>query len=256
MNITIEQALAQEPKLKALADEDARVGKLIEVAKALEGLPRHASTHAAGVVISNKALVEYLPLYKGPKENIITTQYPMKDVENIGLVKFDFLGLKTLTVIDRALKLVKSRTGISRLTSRPSRYRRPRRPTTLIAASNTNGVFQLESSGMKDLLRKLKPDCIRGLDSRRCALQAGTALQSGMVDDFIKRRHGRNSRKVRDTAAQGPSLRTPTASWSTRSRLWRSPRCSRTSRRATPTSSERLWARSSPTRWWCRGRSS
>ncbi|MEE9543820.1 MAG: DNA polymerase III subunit alpha, partial [Thermodesulfobacteriota bacterium] len=192
LNITIAQALAQEPKLKALAKDDARVGELIEVATALEGLPRHASTHAAGVVISNKALVEYLPLYKGPKENIITTQYPMKDVENIGLVKFDFLGLKTLTVIDRAVKLVK----LNRNTDIDfdSVSVDDKESYELIAASNTNGVFQLESSGMKDLLRKLKPDCFEDLIAAVALYRPGP-LQSGMVDDFIKRRHGKTAVK-------------------------------------------------------------
>jgi DNA polymerase-3 subunit alpha len=187
LNITIEQALAQEPKLKAMVKNDARVAELISVARALEGLPRHASTHAAGVVISNKPLVEYLPLYKGSKENIITTQYPMKDVESIGLVKFDFLGLKTLTVIDRTLKIIERNGGEkidldSVSSDDPAAYK-------LIAASNTSGVFQLESSGMRELLRKLKPNCFEDLIAAVALYRPGP-LQSGMVDDFIKRRHG------------------------------------------------------------------
>jgi DNA polymerase-3 subunit alpha len=192
LNITIDSALEKEPKLKKLAEEDAKVGELIEVARALEGLPRHASTHAAGVVISNKPLVEYLPLYMGTKDNIVTTQYSMKDVEKIGLVKFDFLGLKTLTVIDKTLKLVKANRGAvvdidAAPTDDPKTYE-------LIASSNTNGIFQLESSGMKDLLRKLKPESIEDLIAA-VALHRPGPLQSGMVDDFMRRKHKRASIK-------------------------------------------------------------
>jgi DNA polymerase-3 subunit alpha len=192
LNITIDSALEKEPKLKKLAEEDAKVGELIEVARALEGLPRHASTHAAGVVISNKPLVEYLPLYMGTKDNIVTTQYAMKDVEKIGLVKFDFLGLKTLTVIDRTLKLVKANRGVvedidAAPTDDPKTYE-------LIASSNTNGIFQLESPGMKDLLRKLKPESFEDLIAA-VALHRPGPLQSGMVDDFIKRKHKKVSIK-------------------------------------------------------------
>ena len=188
LNITIESALEQEPKLKKLAEEDPRVKELIEAARALEGLPRHASTHAAGVVISNRPLTEYLPLYKGQKENIVTTQFAMKDVEKIGLVKFDFLGLKTLTVIDKTVKLVaKNRGEAIDIDTLPLNVPRT---YEAIASGNTNGIFQLESSGMKDLIRKLKPETFEDLIAAVALYRPGP-LQSGMVEDFINRRHKR-----------------------------------------------------------------
>ncbi|MBI3398907.1 MAG: DNA polymerase III subunit alpha [Deltaproteobacteria bacterium] len=188
LNITIADAIKQESRLKEIIDRDARVRDLIGVAKTLEGLPRHASTHAAGVVISNKPLIEYLPLYKGPKEEVVTTQYAMKDVEKIGLVKFDFLGLKTLTVIDRTVKILKGNRGIEididnlKLEDADT-YK-------LLSSGNTNGIFQLESSGIKDLLRKLKPETFEDIMSVVALYRPGP-LQSGMVDDFIKRKHGK-----------------------------------------------------------------
>ncbi|MFQ5441184.1 MAG: DNA polymerase III subunit alpha [Thermodesulfobacteriota bacterium] len=188
LNITIEKALTQEPRLKKLTEDDERVAELIEYAKALEGLPRHASTHAAGVVISNRPLVEYLPLYMGQKDNIVTTQYSMKDVERIGLVKFDFLGLKTLTVIDKTLSLIKSNreedVDIENISlDDGATYKR-------IASGETNGIFQLESSGMKDLLKRLAPSAFEDLVAAVALFRPGP-LQSGMVDDFIKRKHNR-----------------------------------------------------------------
>ncbi len=188
LNITIDDAIKQEQRLKELIDKDARIRELISVARTLEGLPRHASTHAAGVVISNKPLIEYTPLYKGPKEDVVTTQYPMKDVEKIGLVKFDFLGLKTLTVIDRTVKLVKENKGVEldienlKLDDEET-YK-------LLSSGNANGLFQLESSGIKELLRKLKPETFEDIMSVVALYRPGP-LQSGMVDDFIKRKHGK-----------------------------------------------------------------
>ncbi len=188
LNITIEKAISDEPALKELIKSDSRVAELITVAKSLEGLTRHASTHAAGIVISNRPLVEYLPLYKSQKDETVTTQYPMKDVEKIGLVKFDFLGLKTLTVIDKAVKLISEHRDIElnidtiKLDDKAT--------YELIERGDTNGVFQLEGSGMKDLLRKLKPEKFEDLMAAVALYRPGP-LQSGMVDDFIKRRHGK-----------------------------------------------------------------
>ncbi|HLC18367.1 MAG TPA: DNA polymerase III subunit alpha [Thermodesulfobacteriota bacterium] len=186
LNITIEQALAQESRLRKMAEEDSKVAELIEAARALEGLPRHASTHAAGVVISNKPLVEYLPLYMGQKDNIVTTQYSMKDVEKIGLVKFDFLGLKTLTVVDRTLSLVKENKGVD--LDMDALPQDDRKTFELVASGTTNGIFQLESSGMKELLKKLKPSTFEDMIAAVALYRPGP-LQSGMVDDFIKRKN-------------------------------------------------------------------
>ena len=187
LDITVGDALKEEPQLKKLTEDDGRVAELIDAARALEGLPRHASTHAAGVVISNKPLVEYLPLYKGPKDEI-TTQFPMAAVEKIGLVKFDFLGIKTITVIDRAVKEVRRNRGVE-LVIEDARLD-DRATYELISNGNTNGVFQLESSGMKELLRKLQPENFEHLIAAVALYRPGP-LQSGMVDDFIKGRHGK-----------------------------------------------------------------
>ncbi len=153
LNISLDAALKQEPRLAELAEKDPNVADLIQICRVLEGLPRHASTHAAGVVIADRPLVDYLPLYKGKKGEVVT-QYDMKIVEKIGLVKFDFLGLRNLTVIANTLALIK-RQGKQppdlkniELTD-PDTYR-------LLSAGDTTGVFQLESSGMKDLLVRLK----------------------------------------------------------------------------------------------------
>jgi len=188
LNITIDGAVKQEPRLKELIDKDARVKELIGVAKTLEGLPRHASTHAAGVVISNKPLIEYMPLYKGPKEDVITTQYDMKAVEKIGLVKFDFLGLKTLTVIDKTIKLLKENRGIELDVDNLSLD--DAETYKLLSSGNTNGVFQLEGSGIKELLRKLKPEIFEDVINAIALYRPGP-LQSGDVEEFLKRKHGK-----------------------------------------------------------------
>jgi DNA polymerase-3 subunit alpha len=187
LDITVDKALEEEPRLKRLVDDVPQVKELIDFARSLEGLPRHASTHAAGVVISNKPLVEYMPLYRH-KDNAVTTQFQMQDVEKIGLVKFDFLGLKNLTVIDRTGKEIKRNKGVEfDVNNIPpddeDTYR-------LLASGSTNGIFQLESSGIKELLRKLKPGAFEDLIAAVALYRPGP-LQSGMVDEFIKRKHRR-----------------------------------------------------------------
>ncbi|WKZ31613.1 MAG: DNA polymerase III subunit alpha [Thermodesulfobacteriota bacterium] len=190
LNITIQEAVSQEPRLKELYEKDPKIKDLLDTAVALEGLPRHASTHAAGVVISNRPLDEYMPLYKQQKDDSVTTQFTMKDVEKVGLVKFDFLGLKTLTVIDKTIKLVKSNRGvdidIENLPLGDSKT------YELVASGNSNGIFQLESSGMKELLRKLKPTTFEDMVAAVALYRPGP-LQSGMVDDFINRKHKRTA---------------------------------------------------------------
>ena len=188
LTITIQEAIEQEQRLKDMYEKDPQVRNLIDTAIALEGLPRHASTHAAGVVISNKPLDEYLPLYKQQKEDSITTQYTMKDVEKIGLVKFDFLGLKTLTVIDKTIKFIKSGRGMDLdIEALPLD---DEKTYSLVASGVSNGIFQLESSGMKELLRKLKPTTFEDMIAAVALYRPGP-LQSGMVDDFINRKHKR-----------------------------------------------------------------
>ncbi len=186
LNITLDQAQLQEPKLRELMESDERVRSLMTTAKSLEGLVRHASTHAAGVVISNKPLMEYLPLYRGQNGEIIT-QYAMGDVEKIGLIKFDFLGLKTLTVLDKAVELINRNGG--REIDIHHLDLGDKKTFELLGSGATTGIFQLESSGMKELLVKLKPESFDDIIAL-VALHRPGPLGSGMVDDFIKRKHG------------------------------------------------------------------
>ncbi|ORJ59077.1 DNA polymerase III subunit alpha [Geothermobacter hydrogeniphilus] len=187
LNITLKEAMQQEPKLAELQQSDPKLKELMRVALALEGLTRHASTHAAGVVVTPKPLSDYLPLYKDQKSGGQVTQYAMSYVEKIGLVKFDFLGLKTLTVIDNAVRLIRNGADPDfdlRLVTDddPQTYE-------LLSRAETTGVFQLESSGMKEYLVKLKPNCFEDLIAMVALYRPGP-LGSGMVDSFIKRKHG------------------------------------------------------------------
>ncbi len=186
LNISLEEALKLEPKLKELSANDGQVERLLTIARALEGLPRHSSTHAAGVVISDKPMVEYLPLTKG-QEGETVTQFDMKDVEKVGLIKFDFLGLKTLTVIDTAIKLIKKHHGMEIDLSSISID--DDKTFKLLQDGDTTGVFQLESSGMKNLIRQLKPTTFTDLIALVALYRPGP-LESGMVSDFVKRKHG------------------------------------------------------------------
>ena len=188
LGITLDKAMAQEPKLKELAEADPRVKELLEIALRLEGLARHASTHAAGVVVAPDVLEEFCPVYKDQKNGSLTTQYSMKYVEKIGLVKFDFLGLKNLTVIHNAVRLI--RQGKDPKFDITTLRDDDKASYDLVSAGNTTGVFQLESSGMKEMLTKLKPSCFEDVIAA-CALYRPGPLGSGMVDDFIDRKHGR-----------------------------------------------------------------
>jgi len=187
LGITIQDAVIKEPRLKELMENDPRVNELITISKALEGLTRHASTHAAGVVISDQPLYNYLPLYRGSKGEVIT-QFPMNDVASIGLIKFDFLGLRTLTVIEKAAALIRDNPE----NSLPDINCLPlddKQSYDLLSSGETEGVFQLESSGMKDLLVRIKPGNIDDLTALLALYRPGP-LGSGMVDDFIKGKHG------------------------------------------------------------------
>lgn len=187
LDMTLSRALAQEPRLKQAAEMNPKVAELIEVSLSLEGLTRHASTHAAGVVISDKPLVEYLPVYKDKKGGIVT-QFDMTMVEKIGLVKFDFLGLRNLTVIKYALNFIKEQ-GLEP----PDMEHLPMddaKAFKLLQAGNTTGVFQLESSGMKDLLVRLKPETFADITALVALYRPGP-MESGMVDAYVNRKHGR-----------------------------------------------------------------
>ncbi len=187
LNISLDNALKQEPRLRSIAEEKPEINDLLNTCRVLEGLPRHASTHAAGVVVSDKPLVEYLPLYKGKKGEVLT-QFDMKCVEKIGLVKFDFLGLRNLTVIANTLSLIAKQGGTPPdLTNinlaDPDTYK-------LLVSGDTVGVFQLESSGMKDLLMKLKPECFDDVIALVALYRPGP-MESGMIDDYVERKHGK-----------------------------------------------------------------
>jgi DNA polymerase III subunit alpha len=158
--VTLAQAIEAEPRLKEERDSNETVRNLLEIGLKLEGLYRHASTHAAGVVIGDRPLQELVPLYRDPRSDMPATQFNLKWVEPAGLVKFDFLGLKTLTVIDKAVKLVRARNidlDILRIPYDDSSVYK------MLGAGDTVGIFQLESSGMRDVLRKMHPDCIEDI---------------------------------------------------------------------------------------------
>lgn len=159
LKMTIDKALDTNPELKASYEEDRRVRELLDTAKALEGMPRHASTHAAGVVISKKSINEYVPLYLADKG--ISTQFTMGIIEELGLLKMDFLGLRNLTVIRDALELIEQNHGVridlSRMTYDDKAV------YELISSGNTQGIFQLESTGMTQFFKNLKPDCLEDI---------------------------------------------------------------------------------------------
>lgn len=186
LKITLKKAIEQEPRLReAMKDEEIR--ELLSVSQTLEGLARHKSTHAAGVVISPKPMVEYLPVCTGPNKEIIT-QYDKKYTEKTGLIKFDFLGLKTLTVIDRALKLISydldKKVDLTKIPmDDPKTY-------GLLCRGESLGVFQLEGDGMRDLLIKMQPEQFTDLIALVALYRPGP-LESGMVDSFVETKHGR-----------------------------------------------------------------
>ncbi len=185
-NITIEKALKMESRLKELMKNDKDIKKLIETASSLEGLARHASTHAAGIVLSRKPLNDYVPLQK-TAEGEICTQYAMADLEELGLLKMDFLGLRTLTVISNALKIIKHTRGekvdIDKIPLDDKKVYK------MLSQGNCAGIFQLESEGMRDLVKRLKPKNIEDITALLALYRPGP-LGSGMIEDFINRKKG------------------------------------------------------------------
>ena len=187
----VREAIEQEPELKRLYDTDAKVRELLDVAANLEGLNRHAGMHAAGVVIGEEPLWNYVPCFRGQNDEIVT-QFNMTDVEQAGLVKFDFLGLKTLTVIHTAAELVNEQRRAAGETELDiERIKVDDLPVyEMIGRGDTTGVFQLESSGFREILKKLKPTCLEDIVAAVALYRPGP-LEGGMVDDFIERKHGR-----------------------------------------------------------------
>ncbi len=191
LNIELDDALKQSPQLDSLRKTDDRVKELVEVALRLEGLARHASTHAAGVVISPRPLTEIVPLYKSNKDEI-TTQYDMNALERIGLLKMDFLGLTTLTVVTDAVRMIKTNRAMDVDLSTlalddPEVY-------ALFSRGDTTGIFQFESHGMRDILKRYQPTRLEDLTALNALYRPGP-IQGGMIDDFIARKHGK--KKVR-----------------------------------------------------------
>ena len=185
------EAMKMEPRLGEMMKNDPRIKTLMDHALRLEGLVRHASTHAAGVVLSNLPLVDHLPLFVD-KEGGIVTQYDMSCVEKIGLVKFDFLGLKTLTLIHDCLKLIEISRGetmdVNRLPLDDKKTYRT------LCNGNTTGVFQLESTGIREMTVKIRPNCFEDLVAILALYRPGP-LDSGMAEEYIKRKHGKEKIK-------------------------------------------------------------
>jgi DNA polymerase-3 subunit alpha len=191
LHMTLQKALEESEDLKAAYEDDEDVRVLIDMARKLEGVTRNAGKHAGGVVIAPTQLTDFAPLYcEAGGENLVT-QFDKDDVEQVGLVKFDFLGLRTLTIIDWALKTINA---ARQETAPPVDIDRidPADPDAfaLLKACRTTAVFQLESRGMKELIKKLQPDCFEDITALVALFRPGP-LQSGMVDDFINRKHGR-----------------------------------------------------------------
>jgi DNA polymerase-3 subunit alpha len=189
LDATLEKAIQEVPQLVESMDADPRVKQLVETARRLEGVSRHASTHAAGVVIAPEALTEFLPLYRGSKGEI-TTQYDMRNCEDIGLLKMDFLGLRTLTLIDNCVKRIARDLGVRiDLDTLPLD---DKKTYDLFSRGDTFGVFQFESEGMRDILRRFKPEKLSDLTALNALYRPGP-IRSGMIDDFIDRKWGKVS---------------------------------------------------------------
>ncbi len=188
LGIDLKKSYEKEPKIKELLESDPQAKRVWEYALALEGLNRNAGTHAAGVVISNEPLWQKTPLFKPTGLDTLATQYSGKYVEDVDLIKFDFLGLKTLTVIEEALKLVEKRHGkrinfVEENIEDPEVY-------AYIGTGETLGLFQIESAGMQELAKKLKPDGFEDVIAMLALYRPGP-MESGMLDDFVERKHGR-----------------------------------------------------------------
>jgi DNA polymerase-3 subunit alpha len=191
LDMTLEKALNESASLKDMAARDPKVNEVLEIGRRLEGMSRHASVHAAGVVIAPGPITDYAPLYKGARDEI-TTQWNMREVDRVGLLKMDFLGLSTLTLIDDALKEIKRTEGIdididNLPLDDPKTFK-------VFADGAAYGIFQFESSGMRELLRKAKPSRLDDLIALNALYRPGP-LKSGMVDDWVERKQGKREVK-------------------------------------------------------------
>jgi len=191
LDMTLDKALEENEALRQMEQTDPKVKELLNVARRLEGMTRHASVHAAGVVIAPQAITEYAPLYRGAHDEIVT-QWSMKDIERVGLLKMDFLGLSTLTLIDDCVKEIKRTTGeeidIDRISLDDAKA------FQIFHEGQTYGIFQFESSGMREILRKAKPQSLEDLSALNALYRPGP-LRGGMVDDYIARKQGKTEIK-------------------------------------------------------------
>ena len=201
--MTLEKAFIAEPRLPEIYQDDEEVKDLIDMARILEGVTRNAGKHAGGVVIAPTTITDFSPLYCDDEGKNPVTQFDKNDVETAGLVKFDFLGLRTLTIIQWAIDMVKEGKGVDiDITSIPLEDPRSFR---VLQNSETTAVFQLESRGMKELIKRLKPDCFEDIIALVALFRPGP-LQSGMVDNFIDRKHGREAISYPDAEYQHECL--------------------------------------------------
>lgn len=206
--MTLEKAFKAEPALPELYENDEEVKELIDKCRILEGCTRNAGKHAGGVVISPTTITDFAPIYADAEGHFPVTQFDKNDVETAGLVKFDFLGLRTLTIIDWALGLINPR--LQREGKEPVRIESiplvDAASFRVLQNSETTAVFQLESRGMKDLIKRLQPDCFEDIIALVALFRPGP-LQSGMVDNFIDRKHGREAISYPDEKWQHESLK-------------------------------------------------
>ena len=212
LGITLDKALVAEPQLKALMNGEEEVRELIDLARALEGLARNVGMHAGGVLIAPGKLTDFTPLYCAENSTAMVSQFDKDDVEKAGLVKFDFLGLTTLTILDWAVRYVKvlghADFDLDKIPlDDPETYQ-------LLARGNTTAVFQLESRGMKDLIKRLKPDRFEEVIALVALYRPGPM---DLIPDFIERKHGRQRVDYPDARLE-PSSGPPTGSWCTRNR--------------------------------------
>ena len=212
LDITIDKALRKNSELRKMYDSDPKIKELVDLAKAVEGMPRHASKHAAGVVITDKPVSEYVPLAKN--DDSVVTQYTMTTIEELGLLKMDFLGLRTLTVIDDCVKAVREREPSFSIKNIPLD---DEKTYDLFRNGDTYGVFQCESAGLRRVLSRLKPNNLEDIIAVISLYRPGPM---DSIDTYIENRHNPERLNIKRKCLD-LFLRLQTAVWSIRSRLWK-----------------------------------